>query len=72
MAHSSSDTVPLFLPRVFSLGLYPGVGMVVVNVVKKVWLTRKTPPGASSHDIRDPRHPTPRRWKRLRPSPPPP
>ena len=34
---------------------------------KRVRLTRKTRPGASSHDIPDPGHPTPRRWKRLRP-----
>ena len=33
---------------------------------KRVWLTRKTRPGELSHDIPDPRHPTPRRWKRLR------
>ena len=37
------------------------------NVVRRVRLTRKTRPGASSHDILDPGHPTPRRWKRLRP-----
>ena len=36
------------------------------NVVKRVRLTRKTRPGASSHVIPDPGHPTPRRWKRLR------
>ena len=40
------------------------------NVVKRVGLTRKTRPGASSHVIPDPGHSTPRRWKRLR-SPPP-
>ena len=38
------------------------------NVVKRVPLTRKTRPGASSHVIPDPGHSTPRRWKRLRPS----
>ena len=37
------------------------------NVVERVRLTRKTRPGASSHVIPDPGHPTPRRWKRLRP-----
>ena len=33
---------------------------------KRVPLTRKTRPGASSHYNPDPGHPTPRRWKRLR------
>ena len=37
------------------------------NAGKRVRLTRKTRPGASSHSIPDPGHPTPRRWKRLRP-----
>ena len=37
------------------------------QVGKWVRLTRKTRPGGSSHIIPDPRHPTPRRWKRLRP-----
>ena len=36
------------------------------DVGKRVQLTRKTRPGASSHAIPDPGHPTPRRWKRLR------
>ena len=36
------------------------------NAGKRVRLTRKTRPGASSHVIPDPGHPTPRRWKRLR------
>ena len=36
------------------------------NSGKRVWLTRKTRPGAASHIIPDPGHPTPRRWKRLR------
>ena len=36
------------------------------QVGKNVRLTRKTRPGASSHSIPDPGHPTPRRWKRLR------
>ena len=64
------------------LGLYPGLvmGMVKKQSVtpghllyegsdtgKRVRLTRKTRPGVSSHDISDPVHPTPRRWKRLRP-----
>ena len=40
------------------------------NVDKRVRLTRKTRPGASSHVIPDPGHPTPRRWKRLRRPPP--
>ena len=40
------------------------------NVVKRVRLTRKTRPSASSHVIPDPGHPTPRRWKRLRLLPP--
>ena len=31
MALLNSDTVPLFLPRVFPFGLDPGLGMVVVN-----------------------------------------
>ena len=40
------------------------------NTGKRVRLTKKTRPGAFSHDIPDPGHPTPRRWKRLRPLPP--
>ena len=36
------------------------------QVGKRVRLTRKTRPGASSHVIPDPGHLTPRRWKRLR------
>ena len=36
------------------------------NKGKKVRLTKKTRPGASSHVNPDPGHPTPRRWKRLR------
>ena len=36
------------------------------NLGKRVRLTRKTRPGASSHVIPDPGHSTPRRWKRLR------
>ena len=41
------------------------------NVGKRVQLTRKTRPGVSSHSVPDPGHPTTRRWKRLRPLPPP-
>ena len=37
------------------------------NVCKRVRLTRKIRPGVSSHSLPDPGHPTPRRWKRLRP-----
>ena len=70
----------LFLPRVFPHGLprvgngggerwYVTLGHVPddrSNVGKRVRLTRKTRPGASSHVIPDPGHPTLRRWKRLR------
>ena len=34
---------------------------------KRVRLTRKTRPGVSSHSTPDLGHPTPKRWKRLRP-----
>ena len=37
------------------------------NMDKRVRLTRKTRPSASSHVIPDPGHPTPRRWKIFRP-----
>ena len=37
------------------------------HVGKRVRPTRKTRPGVSSYVILDPGHPTPRRWKRLRP-----
>ena len=37
------------------------------NVGKRVRLTRNTRPGVISHLDPDPGHPTPRRWKRLRP-----
>ena len=37
----------------------------------RVWLTRKTRPRDLSHEISDPGHSTPRRWKRLRPPLPP-
>ena len=40
------------------------------NLGKRFRLTRKTRPSASSQVILDPGHPTPRRWKRLRPLPP--
>ena len=40
--------------------------MVVVNTGQRVWLTRQTRPGAASHVIPDPGHPTPKRWKSLR------
>ena len=41
------------------------------NTGKTVQLTRKTRPGVSFHSIPDLVHPTPRRWKRLPPLPPP-
>ena len=81
MALLSSVTVPLFLPPVFPLGLYLGVGSGVGKrygitpghlpdaggtMGKRVRLTRKTP-SEYSHVIPDLGHPTPRRWKRLRP-----
>ena len=37
------------------------------NFGKQVWLTRKRRPGIPVHDVRDPGHPTARRWKRLHP-----
>ena len=37
------------------------------NLGKRIGLPKKTCPSASSHVIPDPGHPTPRRWKRLRP-----
>ena len=64
---------PWSLPRVGSggdkrhfiaTGHLPDAGS---TVGKRIRLTRKTRPGASSHFIPDPGHPTPRRWKRLRP-----
>ena len=78
----SFDTAPLFLPHVFPLGLYPGLEMGGGKrqvgtpghlsdpggyLGKRVRLTKKTRPGAALHIIPDPGHPTPRRWKRLRP-----
>ena len=66
----------------FPRGRYPGLEMGKVyrqsdtpvhlleessDTGRKVRLTRKTRPGASSHVIPDPGHPTPRRWKILRP-----
>ena len=47
-----------------TLGHQPDEGS---NAGKRVRLTKKTRPGASSHVIPDPGHPTPRRWKRWRP-----
>ena len=84
MAHRSSDTAPLFQPCVFPPWHLPRAGngcgkrQFVTpghlldersDVGKRVRLTRKTRPGVSSHYIPDPGHPTPKRWKRLRPSP---
>ena len=78
----TSGSVPRFLPDNFPLGFYLGrVGVLVKrravtsgnpvdclsNFGKRVRLTKKTRPDASSHVIPDPRHSTPRRWKRLRP-----
>ena len=40
------------------------------NMGERVQLTKKTRPRVSSMIIADPGHPTPRRWKRLRPLPP--
>ena len=63
---------PCSLPRVGNgggkrLAVTPGhLSVDRSNVVKRVRLTRKTIPSASPHVIPDPRHPTPRRWKRLR------
>ena len=37
------------------------------NLGERVRFTKKTRPGVSSHSNPDPGHPTPRRWKRLRP-----
>ena len=65
--------LPWSLPRVGNGGgqrWYVTLGHVPddrSNVVKRVRLTRKTRTGVSSHSIPDPGHPTPRRWKRLRP-----
>ena len=64
---------PWSLPRVghgggkrqlVATGHLPDAGS---TVVKRVRPTRKTRPGVISHNIPDPGHPTPRRWKRLRP-----
>ena len=80
MALLNSVIVPLFLPHVPPWSL-PRIGngggkrQFVTpghlmdaggNMGKRVRLTRKTRPSASSHVIPDPGHPTPRRWKRLR------
>ena len=40
------------------------------NLGKRVRLTKKTRPAVFSQSNPDPGHPTPRRWKRLRPLPP--
>ena len=49
------------------MGLVKGIfWMQVVIWVKRVPLSRKTRPGASSDVIPDPGHPTPKRWKKLR------
>ena len=40
--------------------------MIVVNIVKRARLTRKTRPGVQVSHVLDPGHPTPRRWNRLR------
>ena len=37
------------------------------NLGKRVLLAKKTRPGVFSHSNPDPGHPTPRRWKMLRP-----
>ena len=56
------------------LGLAKGIFITLGNPLdtggnrgKRVRLTRKRRPGATSDIIRDPGHPLPRRWKRLRP-----
>ena len=74
--------ITLFSTRFSPLGLYPGLEMGVVNGSfvlldilliqvavggKRVRLTKKTRPGVFSLSNPDPGHPTPRRWKRLRP-----
>ena len=65
--------LPWSLPRIchgggkrqfFTPGLHSDTGG---NFGKRVRLTRKTRPGVSSMINPDPGHPTPRRWKRLRP-----
>ena len=69
--------LPWSLPRVGSgigerYGITPGYSSDTGgNSGKRVRLTRKTRPGVSVHSIPDPGHPTPRRWKRLRPPLPP-
>ena len=80
MALLNSDTAifctrfpPWSLPRVGNGGgerWYVTIGHVPddrSDVVQRVRLTRKTRPGASSHVLPDAGHPTPRRWKILRP-----
>ena len=64
--------LPWSLPRVGNGGgkrqvITPGLPSETGgNMGKRVRLTGKTRPGASSHVVPDPRHPTLRRWKRLR------
>ena len=64
---------PWSLPRVGDGGGNRQVGIpghlpdASSTVGRRVRLTRKTRPGVISHDNPDPGHPTPRRWKRLRP-----
>ena len=59
------------LPRVGNSGgkrrfITPGLPETGDNMGKRVRLTRKTRPGVSFLSFPDQRHPTPRRWKRLR------
>ena len=64
---------PWSLPRIGNGGgkrqfLTPGLHSDTGgNFGKRVRLTRKTRPGVSFHSIPDLVHPTPRRWKTLRP-----
>ena len=64
---------PWSLPRVGNGGgkrqfITPGLPSETSgNMGKRVRLTRKTRPGVSLHSIPVQGHPTPRRWKRLRP-----
>ena len=67
---------PWILPRVGNVGgkrQFVAPGHLLdggSNVAKRVRLNRKTRPGALFSHVPDPGHPTPRRWKRLRPLPP--
>ena len=66
---------PWSLPRVGNSGetrrfITPGLPETGGNIGRRVVrLTRKTRPSVTSHSIPDQGHPTPRRWKRLRPPP---